>query len=89
MVVTIVIVGWAVQKTLIDQGSFTNILYQSIFEKLDASRDLIQPHQKLVIGFAYERAYARGKIDLLTTFGLGKLSQSLTVTYVLVDSDTS
>ena len=41
MVVTIVLVGWIVQRTLIDQGSSTKILYWSIFEKLDVSHDLI------------------------------------------------
>ncbi|KAH1142938.1 hypothetical protein GYH30_033587 [Glycine max] len=89
MVVTIVLVGWIVQRTLIDQGSSTKILYWSIFEKLDVSHDLIKPHEKFVIGFVGKQVYARGKINLLTTFDSSKLSQSLTVPYVLVDANTS
>lgn len=76
-------------KTSIEQVSSTNILYSSIFEKLDVSHDLMQPHKKCVIGFAGKRVYARRKINLLTTFGLSKLSQSLTIPYVLVDANTS
>jgi len=33
MVISIVIASWTVQKTLIDQGSGADILYQSMFEK--------------------------------------------------------
>lgn len=87
MVVTIVIAGWVVWKKLIGKGSFANILYWFIFGKLDASHDLIQPHEKPIIGFIGERVYVRGKIDLSTTFGSRKLSQSLTVPYVSVDAD--
>lgn len=89
MVVTNVIVEWVVRKTLIDQRCSSSILNWSIFEKLDISHDLIQPHKKPVTGFAGERVYARKKIDPLTTFGLWKLSQSLTISYVLVNADTS
>jgi len=41
MMVTIVIADWEIQKTLIDRGSSSNILYWFIFEKLDVSHNHI------------------------------------------------
>jgi len=48
----------------------------------------MQPHEKPIICFVGEQVHARGNVDLLNTFGSGKLSQSLIVLFVLVDVDT-
>lgn len=89
MVAMIVITGWAIRKTLIDQGSGANILYWYVFEKICISHNLIQPHEKPMIGFLGDCVHTRGKVDMLTTFGSNKFSQSLMVPYELVDADTS
>lgn len=41
-----------------------------------------------MIGFAREQVHTRGRVDLLTTFGSRKLSKSLTIPYILVDTYT-
>lgn len=42
-----------------------------------------------MIGFLGDCVHTRGKVDMLTTFGSNKFSQSLMVPYELVDADTS
>jgi len=82
MVISIVITNFMVSKVLINQGSFTYILYWKTFQRLEVSLDTIQPHYG-------ERMETRGYVDLMTTFGKGKPSQSFTVRYLIVDVDTS
>lgn len=89
IMITIVIAGWAIGKVVISQGSSANILYVSTFEKLDVPYNFIKPHEKPLIGFAGEQVHTKGCVDLLTNFGLGKLSRSLTIPYISVDVDNS
>lgn len=49
----------------------------------------MQPYPGPLLGFAGERIEARRYIDLMTTFGQGKLSRTLNVRYLIVDADTS
>ena len=89
MVVSIVIAIFIVSKVLIDQGSSTNILYWKTFQRLGISPATIQPYYKPLLGFAGERVETRGYVDLMTTFGQGKLSHSFTIRYLIVDAYTS
>ena len=88
MVVSMVIANFMVSKVLVDQGSSTHILYWKTFQRLEISLTTIQPHHRLLLGFAGERVETRGYVDLMTTFGQGKLSQSFTVRYLIIDADT-
>ncbi|KAG4949873.1 hypothetical protein JHK86_043112 [Glycine max] len=50
---------------------------------------MIQPHYGPLLGFVRERVETRFYVDLMTTFGHGKLSQRFTVRYLIVEADTS
>ena len=89
MVVSIVIANFMVSKVLIDQGSSTYILYWKTFQRLKISPATIQPHYGLLLGFTGEKVETRGYVDLMTTVGQGKLSQSFTIRYLILDTDTS
>ncbi|KAG4950597.1 hypothetical protein JHK86_043836 [Glycine max] len=54
MVAMIVITGWEIRKTLIDLGSGADILYWYVFVKFYISHNIIQPHEKPMIGFIGE-----------------------------------
>ena len=49
----------------------------------------IWPHYGQLLGFAGDRVETRGYVDLVTTFGQGKISQSFTIRYLIVDVDIS
>ncbi|KRH32985.2 LOW QUALITY PROTEIN: hypothetical protein GLYMA_10G091500v4 [Glycine max] len=87
VVVSIVIENFKVSRVLIDQGSSTGILYWKTFQRLEASPNTVHLYVGPLLVFAGERVETRGYIDLMTTFG--KLSRSFTITYLLVDANTS
>ena len=55
---------------------------------LKASPDTVQPHYGPLLGIVGERVETRGCVDLMTTFGQGRLSRSFTVRFLNVDADT-
>ncbi|KAG4996861.1 hypothetical protein JHK85_028300 [Glycine max] len=57
--------------------------------RLEVSPDTIQPHVGPLLGFAREKVETRGYVDLMTTFGQGKLSNSFTIMYLIIDANTS
>ena len=57
--------------------------------KAQSLTDTIQPHYGPLLGFVRERVETRFYVDLMTTFGHGKLSQRFTVRYLIVEADTS
>ena len=89
MVIFIAIANFMVSKVLINQGGSTGILYWKTFQRFEVSPDTIQPHYGSLLGFAGERLETRGYVDLMTTFGQGKLSQSFSIRYLIIDVDTS
>ena len=88
MVVSI-IENFMVPRVLIDQGSSTDILYLKTFQRLEVSSDTVHPHASPLLDFASGRVEAKGYMNLMTTFGQGKLSRSFTIRYLLVDAATS
>ena len=88
MVISIVIANFMVSKVLIYHDSSTDILYWKTFQRLEVSPDMIQPHYGSLLGFVGDRVETRGYVDLIITFGLGKLSRSFTIRYLIVDANT-
>ena len=78
-----------VSKVLIDQGNSINTMYWKTVQRLEVSSDTIHPYAGPLLGLAGERVETRGHMDLMTTFGQGKLSRSFTIRYLLVDANTS
>ena len=65
------------------------MLYYSTFFKLNVPETAIQSYTEPLLGFVGRRVHARGFVNLLTTFGVGKAYRTITVRYILVDADTS
>ena len=89
MVVSIIITNFMVSKVLINQGSSTNILYWKTFQKFEVSPTTVYLHVSPLLSFASERVETRGYVDLISTFGQGQLSKSITIRYSLIDADSS
>lgn len=89
IVITVGIINWDVRKVLIDEGSSTGLLFLSTFQRLDISPKVMKPHPKPLFGFAGGQVHTHGAVELKTTFGMGDLSRTLLVQYILIDTDTS
>ncbi|XP_014521982.1 uncharacterized protein LOC106778524 [Vigna radiata var. radiata] len=66
MVITTMVAWYQIGKTLIDQGSSTNILYWKTFQQMDISEEAVMPFHEQIVGFAGERVDTKGYIDLET-----------------------
>ncbi|KAG4991569.1 hypothetical protein JHK87_025026 [Glycine soja] len=61
----------------------------SLTRRFEVSPDTVHPYVDSLLGFAGKRVKTRGYVDLMTTFGQGKLSKSFIIIYLLVDTNTS
>jgi len=90
MVITVEIDKFAINKVLVDQGSFVDILYWKTSKKMKIHEIEIQPNDEQIVGFSGERVVTRGFIDLYTTFGEeGSMSKTIKIIYLLVNANTS
>ena len=88
MVFSISITNFRVSKVLIYRGSSTDVLYWKTFQRFKVSPNTVHLHAGSLLDFASERVETKGYVDLMTTFGQGKLSRRFTIRYLLVDANT-
>lgn len=89
MVISVEVANFSVRKTLIDKGSSTVILYYSTFQKSEIPKSAVMTYDNKLVEFAEEYVDTRGYVDLLTTFGNGTLSRTISVRYLIVNAVTS
>jgi len=86
VVISVVLVGRKVHRSLIDQGSSTNVLFWSTFVNLRLSPDQLRPHDKCSIGFVGDQVECQGYIDLRTTFSDEEAARTIVIRYVVVNT---
>jgi len=84
IVITVEITNFVVMKTLVDEGSFVNILYWDTFLKLKFLEDEIQPYYEQIISFSGERVNMKGYINLNTRFRTKNLTQVINFWYLVI-----
>ncbi|KAH1197270.1 hypothetical protein GmHk_18G051092 [Glycine max] len=57
--------------------------------KFEVSPNTLHSRVGPLLSFTSKRVKIRGYVDLMTTFGHGKLSRSFTIRYLVVNTDTS
>ncbi|XP_057444429.1 uncharacterized protein LOC130736643 [Lotus japonicus] len=78
-----------VQRTLLDQGSSADIIYGGVFAQLGIREGDLTPYEGTLVGFAGERVWVKGVIDLDTIFGEGENAKKLTVQYLVLEAEGS
>jgi len=68
VVVSVVTVGRKVHRVVVDQGSPTNVMFCSTFNKLQLSPDQLRPYTGCLYGFAGDQVEVCGHPELRTTF---------------------
>ncbi|RDY06982.1 Retrovirus-related Pol polyprotein from transposon 17.6, partial [Mucuna pruriens] len=85
MVISVVVAKYKVERVLIDQGSSANKLYWSAYMKMGLKPIDMEP----CIGKLYRFVEIRGAVELETTFGKGKHTQTILILYMVVDVEAS
>jgi len=60
VVISVVTAGRKVHRVLVDQGSSTDVMFWSMFNKLQLSPDLLRPYTGCLYGFAGDQVEVRG-----------------------------
>ena len=79
------IVGWEINRVLIDSRSSTNIIFINTFDQMKLSRSQLQPSDSPLIGFGGKKIDALGKISLPVSFGGQENARTEYVTFDVVD----
>jgi len=90
MVITIDLANCEVRKTLVDQGSYVDVLYWRTFRKMGLEESEIIPLDEQIVGFSGERVDTKGYVDLDTRFWKpGRGQKTISVRYIVVDVNIS
>ena len=76
VVISVVTAGRKVRRVLVDQGSSTDVMFWSLFNKLQLSPDLLRPYTRCLYGFAGDQVEVRDYLELRTTFTDGTASRT-------------
>ena len=89
VVISVVTVGRKVHRVLVDQGSSTDVMFLSTFNKLRLSPDLLSPYTGCLYGFGDNQVEVRGYLELRTTFTDGEASRTESIRYLVVNANSA
>ena len=69
LVIRVVVVNKTVHRVLVDNGSSTDIVFMSAFNKMSIGREKLEPVNAHLRGFSGERVLPLGSIQLVLTLG--------------------
>ncbi|RDX76165.1 hypothetical protein CR513_43869, partial [Mucuna pruriens] len=86
MVISLIVVDYKIERVLIDQGSFANVLHWPTFQKLGLSTFCLEECSGTLFGFVGEQVEIRGMMEIKILFGVGASVRSIPVTYIVVNT---
>ncbi|XP_068477212.1 uncharacterized protein [Phaseolus vulgaris] len=86
VVISVVTAGRRVHRVLVDQGSSTNVMFWSTFNKLQLYLDQLRPYTGCLYGFIRDQVEMRGHILLRTTLTDGTTSRTENIRYLVVNA---
>jgi len=89
MVISVNIDKFTVMKTLVDQGSFVDILYWKTFKQIRIAEKEMKSYDDHVVSFSGQRVGTQGHIELYTTFDEGEASKTTKIRYLVIYVNTS
>ncbi|RDX61758.1 hypothetical protein CR513_59984, partial [Mucuna pruriens] len=89
MVISMVAAENKIERVLVDQGSSTNILYWSTYQKMKLSPGRLIECSGTLYGFVGEQVPIKGIIELETVFGEESGIRCIPVLYTVVDVEVS
>jgi hypothetical protein len=85
MVITANVVGWGINRILIESGSSSVIIFAGTFDQMKLSRSQLQPSESPLIGFGGKQIHTLGKVALLVSFGTAENARTEYITFDVVD----
>ena len=89
LVVRAVVANKTVHRVLIDNGSSTDIIFASAFDKMGIRREKLEPVNTHLRGFSREKVLPMGSIQLVLTLGDPPCQTTTTARFLIVDAPSS
>ena len=89
LVVRAVVANKTVHRVLVDNGSSTEIIFASAFDKMGIGREKLEPVNTHLQGFFGEKVLPLGSIQLVLTLGEPPCQATTTARFLIVDAPSS
>ena len=86
LVVRAVVANKTVHRVLVDNGSSTDIIFASAFDKMGIGRERLEPINTHLRGFSGEKVLPLGSIQLVLTLGDPPCQATTTARFLIVDA---
>ena len=89
LVIRVVVANKTINKVLVDNGSSTNIIFASAFDKMGIGKEKLELVNTYLRGFSRERVLPLGSIQLVLTLGDPPCKATTTVRFLIVDAPSA
>ena len=89
LVVRAIVANTTVHRVLIDNGSSTDIIFASAFDKMGIGREKLDPVSTHLQGFSGEKVLPLGSIQLVLTLGEPPCQATMTARFLIVDAPSA
>ena len=89
LVIRAVVANKTVPRVLFDNGSSTDIIFASAFDKMDIGRAKLEPVSTHLRGFSGEKVLPLGSIQLVLTLGNPPCQAMTTARFLVVDAPSA
>ena len=89
LVIRAAVANKIVHKVLIDNGSSTDIIFASAFDKMGIEREKMEPVNAYLLGFFGEKLLPLGSVQLVLTLGDPPCQATTTIKFLIVDAPSA
>ena len=89
LVIRAVVSNKIIHRVLVDNGSSTDIVFASAFDKMGIGREKLEPVSTHLRGFSGEKVIPLGSIQLVLTLGDPPCQATTTVRFLIVDTPSA
>ena len=89
LVIRAIVANKTVHRVLVDNGSSTDIIFTSVFDKIGIGREKLEPFTTHLRGFSGEKVLPLGSIQLVLTLGDPPCQATTTARFLVVDAPSA
>ena len=89
LVIRVVMANKIVHRVLIENGSSTDIIFASAFDKMVIRKEKLEPVNSHLLGFSGEKVLPLGLVQLVLTLGDPPCQATTTIKFLIVDASSA